>query len=325
MTDNDGLLFAYLLDGRGGGRQLDWDGVRAWTPADGTLWVHLDRTGAAAENWVLNDSGIEAAAARTLLVPVANRPRAERVGDALLVILRGINLNPGADPEDMVGMHMWIEDARIITARRRRLMAGNAIREALLQGQGPTGASDFLVDMTRRLVAPAASVIDDLDDRVDAVQQQILTAQNAGLRQGLRDLRQRAIELRRYLAPQREAMSRLQAEQLSWIEVSDRAYLREIADRTTRLVEDLDAVRERATVTQDELNNRLADQMNKTMYLLTIVSALLLPPALLTGLFGINVGGMPGIESPTAFAIIAASIPVLAVIEFIVLRRLRWI
>ncbi|UCH74428.1 MAG: zinc transporter ZntB, partial [Rhodospirillales bacterium] len=90
-------------------------------------------------------------------------------------------------------------------------------------------------------------------------------------------------------------------------------------------VEDLDAARERAAVTQDELNNRLSDQMNRTMYLLTIVAAVLLPPSLITGLFGINVGGMPGVENIWAFTGVVIALIVIAVIEVILLRRLKWI
>ena len=123
-------------------------------------------------------------------------------------------------------------------------------------------------------------------------------------------------------APRVEGMDKLAGYGLA---PADRAHLREIADYMARYVEDLDAARERAGVAQDELNNQLAERMNKTMYLLTIVSALLLPPALITGLFGINVGGMPGVENSQAFTIIAVAIPLLAAIEFWLLRWLKWI
>lgn len=66
------------------------------------------------------------------------------------------------------------------------------------------------------------------------------------LRQRLHKIRQEAIALRRYLAPQRDAMSRLQVETVDWLLDLDRAYLRELADRTLRFVEDLDFIRERA-------------------------------------------------------------------------------
>ena len=325
MDGSGGLLFAYLLDGKGGGKELDWQEIRAWRPEQGTLWVHLDRTGELARSWITNETGIDEATAETLLMPVANRPRVQKISDGLLVVLRGINLNPGNDPDDMVGVHMWIDSHKIITLRRRRLMAGTEIRDLLVKGEGPKNPSDFVSELADRLLQSMTPVINDLDDAVDRLQAELLTTTSATLRRQLQDIRQEAINFRRYLAPQRDALSRFQTEQTSWLLDLDKSYLREIADRTLRFVEDLDSIRERAAIAQDELNNRLSDQMNRTMYLLTVIAALLLPPSLLTGLFGINVGGMPGVDSGWAFAAIAILIPVLAVVEFVALRWLRWI
>jgi len=75
----------------------------------------------------------------------------------------------------------------------------------------------------------------------------------------------------------------------------------------------------------DELNSRVNDQMNRTMYLLTVVATLLLPASLLTGLLGINVGGIPGVESSWAFGLVALLIPALAVVQFLIFRWLKWI
>ncbi len=325
MNEADGFLFAFVLDGKGGGRALDWDGVRAWTKEEGVLWVHLDRTGPAAQRWVHEESGLDTVSAETLLRVEGNRPRVHRTGDSLLVSLRGINKNEGEDVDDMPAMHMWIEEDRIISLRRRRLLAGNNIREDIEARRGPKNSSEFLVAMTDYLVKPIIPVVADLDDAIDALQQEVLTTHGERLRHRLQEARQEAINFRRHIAPQRDALVRLQVEQVGWMGTLDRAHLREIADFTARYVEDLDAARERAGVTQDELNNQLAERMNKTMYLLTIVSALLLPPSLLTGLFGINVGGMPGTENAWAFAVVALTIPVLAVVEFWALRRLKWI
>jgi zinc transporter len=325
MENSGGLLFAYLLDGDGGGRELDWRGVQSWKPEDGILWVHLDRTGDRASAWVRNETGIDKATTETLLMPVANRPRVQRIGDGLLVVLRGVNLNSGDELDDMVGVHMWIDSRKIITLRRRRLMAGTEIRDLLVEGEGPKNPSDFVSELADRLMQPMTPVINDLDDAVDKLQTELLTTTSKTLRRQLQGIRQEAINFRRYLAPQRDALSRFQSEQTSWLLDLDKAYLREIADRTLRFVEDLDSIRERAAIAQDELNNRIADQMNRTMYLLTVVAALLLPPSLLTGLFGSNVGGMPGTENTWAFAAIAIFIPVLAVVEYIALRWLKWI
>ncbi|GJL82962.1 MAG: transporter [marine bacterium B5-7] len=325
MQHTDGLLFAYKLDGNGGGVPLDWNDIREWKPEDGVLWIHLDRTGDEANEWMREYTGLDDATASALLISTANRPRVQAIGDGLMVIMRGINMNPDDEPDDMVGLHMWIDSKRIITLRRRRLMAGAQIEEQLRSGHGPHNSSEFLSRISDLLMQAIVPVIDDLDDKVDELQAELIETSDTSLRSRLQNIRQKAINLRRYLAPQRDALSRFQTEPIQWLTDLDRAYLRETADRTLRIVEDLDSIRERAAVAQDELNNRMNERMNRTMYVLTVVAALLLPPSLLTGLFGINVAGMPGVDTEWSFALIAISIPILAVVEFIVLRWLKWI
>ena len=95
IDQGNGLLFACVLDGQGGGRELDWEGIRAWSPEDDVLWVHLDRTGEQARAWVSDETGIDKATTETLLMPAATRTRVQRIGDGLLVGLRGLNFNPG--------------------------------------------------------------------------------------------------------------------------------------------------------------------------------------------------------------------------------------
>ncbi len=324
MANEDGLIYGYLLDGTGGGRALDWAGVRSWRPGEGLLWVHLHRTGTETEQWLRDDAAIDPVVLQTLMAD-ETRPRALHVQDALLVILRGVNLNPGANPDDMVAIRLWIDSERIITIRRRRLMAINDIAADLAAGHGPKRPGEFLVTLTDRLIERMGPVIEALDDQLDELENEIPAARTGELRSKLADSRQKAIALRRYVSPQRDAMSRLHAETVSWLQDVDRAYLREIADRTTRYVEDLESARERAAVTQDELAGRLAEQMNKTMYMLTLVASILLPPSLLTGLLGINVGGMPGVDSPIAFTLVVIAILALAAFEVWLLKRLRWL
>ncbi len=324
MSDADGLICAFILDGKGGGREIDWPEISVWTPDQGVLWVHLDRTGTKTRRWLAEESRIDPVICQTLLQEEV-RPRVLHIDDAMLVILRGVNLNPGADPEDMVGVRTWLEPERIVTLRHRRLMAVSDLRDALHAGTGPIGPGDFLYRLADGLIDRVGPVLSDLDDRVDALEDEVLTAHSAELRSRLGAIRREAIALRRYLAPQRDVMSRLPMEQTGWLDTLHKAHLREVADRTLRYVEDLDAARERAAVAQDELNSRLSDQMNKTMYLLTIVAAVLLPPSLITGLFGINVGGMPGVENAWSFGLVVVGLVVLAAIEIVLLRRLKWI
>lgn len=316
----DGLVFSIVFDGKGGGRALDWEGIAAWKPADGTLWVHVNTDGVRANDWVRKKSGVDPAVAETLLEPGDRRPRVQTSDQSMLAILRGVNFNAGADPEDLIGLHIWIGENMIISVRRRRVRSGQKVREDLENGTGPRTAGEFLVRVSRYLLEPLGEMVEEIEDQIDGIEEDLLKESLEQVRPGLRDARQLTVILRRYLAPQREALDRLATTDVNWMSDQDRAFLREIADSTMRVVEDLDLLRERAMAIQEELRTELAERTNKTIYILTIFSAVLLPAALLTGLFGINVGGMPWTKGETGFWLVLGGIPLLAVLVVVYLK-----
>lgn len=318
------LIWAYVLDGSGGGQPKTWSDVKAWQPGGGLLWIHLDSTSDEAQHWLHDHSGLDPLICESLL-DQATRPRSVSSNDGLLLILRGVNCNPGQDPEDMVAIRMFLSPQRIISLRYRRLMAIQDIQEAITAGQGPCTAGDALVVVAERITDRMGDVISDVDDRVDALEDSVLTAESHALQSQLADIRRTAISLRRYIAPQRDVLGRLTNERLSWVEDRQRAHLREITERTARYIEDVDAARERASITQEELNSRLSEKMNKTMYILSIVAAIFLPLGLLTGLLGINVGGIPGTENRWAFTLVTAGLVVIAVGLVYWFRHKKWL
>ncbi|MGB5484630.1 CorA family divalent cation transporter, partial [Parasphingorhabdus sp.] len=184
---------------------------------------------------------------------------------------------------------------------------------------------DLFVALSERLSLKINDVIIGLEDRLDALEAQVDTEQPTKLRSQIARSRQDTVALRRYLSPQREALANLQYDAPDWLDPSQRMSLRETADRTLRYLEDLDAARDRAIVVLDELANKMAESMNRTMYALSIVAAIFLPLSFLTGLLGINVGGMPGVDSGLAFWITCAIMTILMVAEIYVLKRLKWI
>ena len=322
MLSEDGLICAYILDGKGGGREADWAQSKAALREGQTIWLHLDRKSAETRRWLVEESGLSALACEALLAE-ETRPRSVMVDEGLIAILRGVNLNAGADPEDMVSVRVWVDSGRVITMRSSRLMAIQDIREALSTGRGPESPGEFLVQLASRLLDRMGPVLEGLDGEVDRLEEQVVVAQSHELRTQLGGVRRQAIQLRRYMAPQRDVLIRLSVERLPWLTDLERARLREAADRLTRYVEDLDASRERAAVTQEELAGRLSEQMNRTMYVLSLVAAVFLPLGLLTGLLGINVGGIPGTENPWAFAFVCVVLIVLAAVGVWLFRRLR--
>lgn len=324
MIENGGTATGVLLDGRGGGTDLDWNGVRRWRPEEGVLWVHLDGTSEASRRWLGEESGIDPLVGEAL-VAEETRPRVAIQGRGLLVNLRGVNLNPGAEPDDMVSIRLWLEENRVISVYLRRLRAVEDVRDDVASGRGPCVAADLLEWIARKLADRMAPVISAIDDRADQLEEAVVDTPGSALRLQLGELRREAIGLRRYIAPQRDALARLVAEQVDLLEPAHRSRLRETAERVTRFVEDLDAARERAQVTQDELSVRLSEQMNRNTYILSVVAAIMLPLSLITGLLGINVGGIPLSQSSWGFLSVTALLVVIAFLLWWVFRWRNWL
>ncbi len=321
---SNGLVYGYRLGSGKLENALTWADVDAWRPEQGLLWIHLDADHESVLKWLTEKSGLSPLVTEALL-EVGTRPRSVVNESGVLAIFRGVNCNPGADPEDMVAMRMFVTEQRIITMRRHRLMAVKDIHESLLSGSGPTTAGEFFVCVVDRITERIGDVVVDIEDRVAEVEDTIVSAETAELRPLLAELRRESISMRRYIAPQRDMLARLTHERIAWLTESDKTLLREIAERTARYVEDIDAARERALIAQEELNNRLSEQMNRAMYTLSIVAAIFLPLGLLTGLLGINVGGIPGTESPWAFLIVTCFLVVLAIFLVAWFKKLKWL
>lgn len=320
----EGLIDAWLLDGRGGGRRLDWSEACLCEPqGDEWLWLHFDYSKPSVQQWMRHASNLSEFTVEALLQS-ETRPRALTADGGLLVFLRGVNLNPGANPEDMVSIRMWVGKNRVISLRMRRLLSIDDMRLSIVRNEGPENTGSFLAVIVDLILTRINSIIDELYDRVDELEDLVIVETAYQQRQALADVRRQLIALRRFLAPQRAALNRLASERHPLISEFQRLQLQESHDHLTRMIEDLDSARERATVTQEALVNRLAELTNERMYVLSIVSVIFLPMSFVTGLLGINVGGMPGANTDWAFIAVAALMLVMAIGLWIYLRLRRW-
>jgi zinc transporter len=318
--EHDGLISALLFDGAGGAREVQWADVRAWTPDAGVLWVHLNRTKDDSDQYIRHEAGLDPVVVDALLA-ADTRPRVTPQGQGLIVNLRGVNFNPGADPEDMISLRIWIQKRRIITSRARQSMA---TRDVQARGLGPKDEIDCLFELAQALLMRVGHVVDELSDAVDGLEEQVVAGNIGKVREELAHARRRAIALRRHLAPQREALARLTGERHEMLDAIDSAHFRELADETTRYVEELDSIRERASVVQDEVLNRLTERQNRNSYVLTVVAAIMLPLSFVTSLFGVSLSGIPFQGDPDAFLVLLWILALIIVIEIAIFRWSRW-
>jgi zinc transporter len=330
MTAMDDII-AYRFDGHGGGQRIaahdlgpgPADEDEAGTGQSGTsgfLWLHVRRD---------SDDGATFLARIGLdqfildaLTAEETRPRCTVHGDGVLLNLRGVNLQPGAEPEDMVSVRLWIERGRIVGAWRRPLHAIDDLIEAISRGQAPSTTGELIARIALRLADRAEPAVADLNEELDDLEEAILFGDfSAETRKELPRIRQKAIALRRFMVPQRDALTTMEIEDLDWLSERDRSRLREAAERVTRLGEELDAIRDRAQIVHDQIMDERAEAMNRNMLVLSVVAAIFLPLGLVTGLLGINVGGIPGATSDTAFLVVCGLLAAIVAVQIWLVKR----
>ena len=332
MADGSGLICAYVMDGQGGGRLVGWEEIRAWRPGAKEIWIHLDRAGNDSRQWLEDDSGIDPNVVIGLLAE-ATRPHCDTFNNGISMNLRGINMNEGAQPDDMVWVEMWAETGRIVTTRHRHINAIQRVKDSLNpEGRaGPRTIGTLIVDIADGLVRNINSSVESLESSIGDLESIVVAERGQDRQQRLQHdpelpkLRRESIRMRRYLTPQLEVLSRLEVEaSLPFSEV-ERSRLKVVNDRLVRIVEDLDAIRDRAAVIQDEISRAISERLERTMMILSVVAAIFLPLGLLTGLLGINTGGIPAAERWWGFPAVVVILILFAIGEVWLFRRINWL
>ncbi|MEQ8406282.1 MAG: zinc transporter ZntB [Oceanicaulis sp.] len=325
---------AYRLDGRGGGEETSFEALREalqppvdlggeGTPGEPFAWIHVRRED---ENClvILKETGLDSFVTDALLAQ-ETRPRCTVHQDGVVLNLRGVNLLEGAEIEDMISVRFWIDRRRVVGVWLRPLYAVADVMAAIDRGAAPTSTGDLIARLALRLADRMEPVIAGEHERIDALEECLDTENIEEARTELADIRHEAIILRRFIAPQRDALSTLSIEDLSWLDEHDRARIREAADRTTRILEELEAVRERAALVHDQLMEKRAEQMNRYTLVLSVVAAIFLPLGLITGLLGINVGGIPGADEGNAFWIVCALLVAIGAVQLAIFKWIKMI
>ena len=319
-ASHDAFVAAYCLDTQGSGTSIKQEELlQAWRQYSGPVWLHLDLTAPSNIDHYLHDIAQLDQSQCTAMCEEVTRPRVAHFGNGLLTTLRGINTSPEAEYDDLVTLRIFMAHNRLITVRRRPLKPIEDVMGLLAEGAGPRSATELLGMLADRIVDQFGDRMTALDETLSQLEKQQLDDDDIDMDE-LSALRRPMITLRQFMEPQYACLSRL-AEATDGVEPMTRLILRESANQQYRYIEDVRAMQERALILQEQMWNTHNEQLNNRLYQLSFISVLFLPLTFLTGLLGINVGGIPGNENPHAFWIV---IGICAAITVALMAMMKW-
>lgn len=292
------MMRAFLFDDTKASERPFAEGAALFGQAQ-LVWLLLDGRQTGVLQWINAQQDIPPIA-RSALLAQETRPRSDLVGHGALVNLRGLGKTPEDDPDALVSLRFWAETGRVILVTFRSPIALDPVVDNFLAGS-ILDPGDLLSSFADAITDGLDPDVANLGDALDECELKIESANIHPTRRAVTKARARAIAFRRFVSPQRQALDRLAAAPLDWLDDDDRLHLREAADRAARMAEELESVRERAMLMHEELTDRRAEQMDSRALLISIVALVFLPLTFLTGLLGMNVEGIPYATQPWAF------------------------
>lgn len=285
------------------------------------VWAHLPGSHADTAAW-LKAQGLSEIVV-SALTATETRPRTEAFDDGALINLRGPLVHDNHHPDLLGSVRLWVSDKRVFSVALTDLEAIHDVERQLQHGQ-ILDAGDLVCVMATAITAELDPDVAELGDALDDCEEMIDPKRAFAMRSDIARIRSRAIVYRRFLQPQRVALDDLAAIEGDWLADDDRRHLNEAADRAARMAEELEAIRERSALMHEQLTDLRAELIDTRSLILAIAAMIFLPLTFITGLFGMNVDGIPYQHHPWSFWVITGLCLLIAVSVTAYFMWKRW-
>jgi magnesium transporter len=201
--------------------------------------------------------------------------------------------------------------------------------QTLLEQVGKVSDADPRADqiyyrIIDQMVDTYLPVLDHFDEAIDGLEGQSLESPTPQTLAGIFETKRNLIVLRRVLVNTRDVASHLQRTETPYINRDMWPFLRDVYDHVARNLDTVEMLRDLLTGALDVYLSSVANRTNQVMKVLTVLGTVALPAVVVSSIYGMNVKGLPGAESPYALAIVFAVMVVTTVGLLWVLKRFRW-
>lgn len=186
---------------------------------------------------------------------------------------------------------------------------------------GPDFTAYIILDL---LTEGHLKMLDDLSDRIDKIEERVFTSKSQEVSNDIFRLKKEILHLRRIITPMRDAASRLTREDIMVISARVKIYFHDIHDRLFRVCETIDTYKDIVISTQELQISLISNKTNQIVKILTIITTVIMPLALISGIYGMNFRHMPELEWKYGYFAILFLMFAIAVMSLIIFKRKKW-
>lgn len=317
-----GLSFAYRFRDGQAEPLTARDISAALAEPGGWIWIHLSLTTTYARNWI-SDVAPLPERARAILLSDDDHQLLEPIEGGVAGVFADLLREFAGETRELGRLHFALTDTLVVSGRRAALGAIQRTLDALGKGKKFPDAITLLEEIVSHFADAVAMVAQELSDTLDAIEESLIDDATAGERRKLGPTRRTAVRIHRQLSTLRLLFRRWSAPAATDTPTRIGATTGRLAQRLDSLDQETVAIQERARLLQDELAAKVAAETNRHLFVLTVLTAFLLPPTLISGIFGMNVSDLPFTKEGGGFIWAMGLIIFSSLLVYAVMRVLR--
>ncbi len=289
---------------------------------DGLLWLHFNLADLRADQWLETADLDIPAAGKALLLSRDNFQQIHAADDSIYGVFSDLVRAIDRVTEETGYLHFAMTERLLVSGRHHALCAVDATRRVLESGQRIGNAAELLETIVEHVAETMERVAEGVGTKLDGIEEKVLSDDTADLRKELGRLRRTCVRLHRQLSGLLLIFRRLDLQGPDVLKPTLRLRAGKLAQRLDALDHVVVEMRERSRLLQEELQLKIEEQSNKSLHLLSVLTALLLPPTLVTGIFGMNTKGLPLTDVETGFLTASVLIIASSALAYYVMKRL---
>lgn len=324
QTSIPGLVWAHRFDRESGACQRVAPDTRleSLLDHDGFTWLHLGLSDVRVPNLIAGLPGITPEAVQALVSRDAQATLTVSP-DTICGTLVDFQREFDEMSSEIGWLHFAVTDRLIITTRLQPLRSIDRARAAIEKSARIRGPLDVLAALVGEFQRTVVSLVHEINDELNLIEDYVYEDAERDETRRLAPARRTIIKLHRHLRTELALLRRVTTADEEDVPEHFQDLARQLSDRIETVERDVYSLQERARLLHEDIDSKATRQTNRHLYILSILTAFLMPPTLVTGFFGMNTENLP--FAHTDGGTVFAAVIILASIAFAwwLLRRFR--
>jgi zinc transporter len=297
-----GLVWAYRFRQGYPPEALDTRDVpAALAVEDGWLWLHFSLTDRLARDWITAFEQLPEEA-RALFLASEEPLGLHACDDVIYGVIADFHSELEGESDHLGRLRFALSERLVISGRRHPLRSVEELHRAVQGGLHLPGAGQLVETIVDRFCDSVSRRVAGMTDEVDTVEDRVVADMAVKERTRLINVRRITVRVHRQLSSLSSVL-RNWHERTQDVDAKPALHIsaQRLADRLDSLDHEMYTLQERAKLLLDEVAARQADETNRSLRALSIITALLLPGSLVAGVFGMNTKDLPFLETDGGF------------------------